>query len=277
MSDFQHIASLPRPVTPLSITASKLWQLQQLARRLGYSDPEFNLLIDDTLAIAAGLDPYVKAFTTAHSGDLEALENATRREDWRARFSQCETTLPLEQEMLSGQLEGQFLKTLIYATRALHVLEIGLFSGYSALAMAEALPENGKLVACEIDGYAAEFARSQFAKSQHGHKISVEIAPAMDTLERLITAGIQFDFVFIDADKSNYWNYLDRLITGGLLTDNALICVDNTLFQGQPYLPSAPTENGRAIAEFNENVLRDCRIEQVMLPIRDGVTLIRCL
>lgn len=266
---------LARPVTPSGIIADKLQQLRNHAQADASLAPEFLQLLDEAAELALGLDAYVGSVTTPQSAELAALILGTQQEDWQSRFTQGETSLPLEQEMLSGHLEGQFLKMLVHATGARRVLEIGLFTGYSALAMAEALPDDGLLVACEIDAFAADFARRQFALSPHGGKIQVEIAPASDTLDALIAAGERFDFVFIDADKGSYTLYLDKLLAGDLLAPNALICVDNTLMQGQPYVAGGMTANGRAIAAFNMAVAADKRIQQVLLPIRDGVTLIR--
>jgi caffeoyl-CoA O-methyltransferase len=155
------------------------------------------------------------------------------------------------------------------------VLEIGMFTGYSALAMAEALPANGEVVACEVDTYVAEFAQQCFKESADGSKISVRVAPALETMQQLAAAGEVFDLVFIDADKAGYIDYLNLLLTTGLLAPGGLICADNTLMQGQPYLSGIPTPNGIAIAKFNQAVANDVRVEQVLLPLRDGLTLIR--
>jgi caffeoyl-CoA O-methyltransferase len=152
-----------------------------------------------------------------------------------------------------------------------------MFTGYSALAMAEALPEDGEVVACEVDAYVAQVAQECFAVSPHGHKIKVVVAPAIDTLHRLAVAGDRFDFVFLDADKGGYVSYFKSLLDAKLLTPNSLICVDNTLMQGQPYLTGDRTANGQAIAAFNQVVTEDPRVQQVLLPLRDGITLIRVL
>ena len=177
--------------------------------------------------------------------------------------------------MLSGHIEGQTLKMFVSMTGAKRILEIGMFTGYSALVMAEALPEEGVLVACEVDRYVAEFAKTCFAASPHGNKISVIVAPALESLRELAAKGETFDLVFIDADKKGYVDYFKILLDGGLLAANGWICVDNTLLQGQPYLsPERQTANGAAIARFNRVVADDPRVEQVLLPLRDGLTLI---
>jgi caffeoyl-CoA O-methyltransferase len=150
-----------------------------------------------------------------------------------------------------------------------------MFTGYSALAMAEALPDDGEVVACEVDAFVADFARDCFAASPHGDKIAVRVGPASDTLDALIAAGETFDLVFVDADKAGYAAYVDTVLEGGLLAPHGAIVVDNTLMQGEPYLPGERTVNGEAIASFNRTVADDPRVEQVLLPLRDGLTLIR--
>ena len=263
-----------RPVTPAGILAAQLESLVHQAGTIPTLDPIFKRELQQACDLATGLDPYLDRCTTPESDALAALVKRTQTEDWSQRFSDGETVRHLEQEMLSGHVEGQFLKFLVRLTRAERVLEIGMFTGYSALAMAEALPIEGKLVACEVDAYVADFAQKCFKESSAGHKITVHVAPALDTLKTLAASGAMFDLVFIDADKPGYLDYLDILLGTSLLNPNGLICVDNTLMQGQPYLNGA-TPNGAAIAHFNEVVADDPRVEQVLLPLRDGLTLIR--
>ncbi len=265
----------PRPVTPLGIIASKLEYLSRQISELPNVDAQLKSELHQAYQLASGLDPYLSYCTTPESPALAKLVDRTQSEDWRWRSTSGETVAALEQEMLSGHVEGQMLKFLIHLARAKQVLEIGVFTGYSALAMAEALPDDGKVVACEVDAFAAEFARECFKASPHGAKIAIEVAPAMDTLERLAAAGMIFDLVFIDADKGGYIDYLNFLLDNGMLAPHGAICVDNTLMQGQPYLPGEATANGLAIAAFNQAVIADRRIEQVLVPLRDGLTLIR--
>lgn len=255
----------PRPITPSTIVAH---ELAELTRR---SDAPEQLR--RVAALAAGLDPYLGRCTTPESPALAALARRTAERDWAGRSGDG-VVLPLEQEMLSGHVEGQFLRFLVHLTRARRVLEIGMFTGYSALAMAEALPDSGELVACEMDPDVARFARECFAASPAGERISVRVGPALDTLADLARDGTPFDLVFVDADKAGYPAYLDALLDGGLLAPHGVVAVDNTLMQGQPWM-GAETENGAAIAAFNEAVAADARVEQVLLPLRDGLTLIR--
>jgi caffeoyl-CoA O-methyltransferase len=226
--------------------------------------------------LAAGIDPYLEDNTTKESPELAALAKKTAEEDWSKRFSDGETVRQLEKEMLSGHIEGQTLKMFVSMTKAKRILEIGMFTGYSALAMAEALPADGDIIACEVDEYVSEFAKKCFEKSEHGKKIKVITAPAVETLKNLIASGETFDLVFIDADKPGYVDYFKLLIETNLLAEDGFICVDNTLLQGQPYLPKEKrTENGEAIAKFNQTVTQDPRVEKVILPLRDGLTIIK--
>jgi caffeoyl-CoA O-methyltransferase len=261
----------PRPVTPLTILASRL---DRLARTVPGADPSWAAELRDVCALARGLDPYLSRWTTPESPALRRLAERTRAEDW-TRHGADGLPAPLEQEMISGHVEGQVLKMLVHATRARRVLEIGMFTGYSALAMAEALPADGELVSCELDAEVAALAQACFADSPDGGKITVRVGPARDTLAGLAAAGSVFDLVFIDADKAGYGGYLDTLLGAGLVAPHGLICVDNTLMQGQPWLPGGRSANGVAVAAFNQKVAADPRVEQVILPLRDGLTLIR--
>jgi caffeoyl-CoA O-methyltransferase len=170
--------------------------------------------------------------------------------------------------MLSGHLEGTVLQILIAATGAKHVLEIGMFTGFSALMMAAALPEDGRITTCELDSDTIAFARGFFDRSEHGHKIEVRQGPARDTLKAIDGT---FDFVFIDADKTNYLNYYEAAL--GLLAPNGLIAVDNTLWNGTVLDPK--DDDGKAIAAFNDHVQNDHRVQNAILTVRDGLTLIR--
>lgn len=264
-----------RPVTPLGILVEHLQQAVALAATAPDIPEDLTAHLQKAYQLGQYLDPYLDACTTPESEALRAIAAATATEDWRNHHSQGATVKALEQEMLSGHLEGQTLKMFVAMTRAQSVLDIGMFTGYSALAMAEALPEDGRLVACEIDPYTAQFAQSFFNQSEHGHKIEVKVAPALETLAQLADTRESFDFVFIDADKTEYLQYYKIVLSSDLLAAQGWICVDNTLLQGQPYLPIERSANGQAIKEFNELVKNDPRVEQVLLPVRDGLTIIK--
>ena len=265
----------PRPVTPWGILVQQLEQIVETSQTESVSS-EFKTSLSQAYKLAAGLDPYLEDCTTSESEALANLTDRTQKEDWSKRFDDGETVRALEQEMLSGHLEGQLLKMLVSISKSKRVLEVGMFTGYSALAIAEALPEDGYLLACEVDEYVSQFAIDCFAASPHGKKIEVKVAPAIETMRKLVDAGETFDLAFIDADKGGYIDYLNLLLDTNLLAADGFICVDNTLMQGQPYLSEDQrTANGQAIACFNRFVAEDPRVEQVMIPIRDGLTLIK--
>ncbi|WP_253274259.1 O-methyltransferase [Myxosarcina sp. GI1] len=264
-----------RPVTPLGILVQQLEQILKLAETETVST-ELKTSLIQAYHLAAGIDPYLEDCTTPESEALANLSQKTQQEDWSKHFSDGATVRALEQEMLSGHIEGQMLKMLVSLTKSKRVLEVGMFTGYSALAIAEALPDDGYVVACEVDDYVAKFAIDCFAASPHGEKIKVEVAPALETMQQLLERGESFDLVFIDADKSEYIDYFRLLLDTKLLAPDGFICVDNTLLQGQPYLSAdKQTTNGKAIARFNRFVAEDPRVEQVMIPLRDGLTIIK--
>ncbi len=274
MSQLLTTPPVPRPVTPLGLLVQSLQEAIQIAAQ--HPLPELQTALQRTWDLAAGLDPYLEDCTTPESPALAALAQKTAQEDWSQRFSDGETLRQLEQEMLSGHIEGQTLKLFVQMIGAKRILEVGMFTGYSALAMAEALPDDGSVVACEVDTYVAEFARACFDQSPHGSKIQIQVAPALESLQALADDQAVFDLVFIDADKQEYLDYFRLLLDRELVRPGGLICVDNTLLQGQPYLPPAQrSRNGAAIAQFNQAVANDPRVEQVLLPLRDGLTLIR--
>lgn len=256
----------PRPVTPVGLLAQAL----QEARAAAPADPVLHAALDRAHALADGLEPYVAACTTPESPALAELAARTQAHDWSGHPGGA-----LEQEMLSGHVEGQLLKLLVGLSGARRVLEIGMFTGYSALAMAEALPDDGTIVACELDAEVAAMAQESFDAAPAGGRIDVRVGPALGTLAALAAAGERFDLVFLDADKGGYADYLRVLLDDGLLADGGLLCADNTLMQGRPYLPGDPSANGVAIDAFNRALAADPRVDQVLLPLRDGLTLAR--
>ncbi|MBD2778158.1 O-methyltransferase [Iningainema tapete] len=266
-----------RPVTPLGILTEQLESIILLVKKQVIPKTKLVDELNSVWELAAGLDSYIGEYTTKESNELAELAHKTAKEAWERRYTEGTTVRPLEQEMLSGHVEGQVLKMFIHMTKATKVLEIGMFTGYSALAMAEALPPHGQIVACEVDPYTAEFAQQAFDKSPHGQKIRVEVGKALEILDKLVEENEKFDFVFIDADKKEYVAYFNTLLDKNLLSTDAYICVDNTLLQGEVYLNKQRTANGEAIAQFNQIVAADPRVEQVLLPLRDGLTIIRRL
>jgi caffeoyl-CoA O-methyltransferase len=169
-------------------------------------------------------------------------------------------------QMMVGYAEGLLLGLLVRLCGARRVLEIGTFTGYSALAMAGALPDDGKIITCDINARSTEVAKRYWDRSPHGKKIELRLAPALDTL-----ASLQgpIDFVFIDADKPNYIHYWEKALP--LVRAGGAIVADNVLWSGRVLDPRDDTD--RAIVAFNAHVRNDPRVEHVMLTVRDGVTL----
>jgi caffeoyl-CoA O-methyltransferase len=197
------------------------------------------------------IEEYVERFTSPHEPLLAELSQETAHE-------LGSTT------MLTGPVAGRLLEFLVWVGRSRRVLEIGTFSGHSALAMAAALPEDGHIDTCEIDPERAAFAQRYFDRSPHGSKITLHLGPALETIDRL--EG-EFDLVFIDADKEGYIAYYEAVLPR--LAERGLIVADNTLADGRVVDERPP------IAAFNEHVAADPRTVQVLLSVRDGMTLIR--
>ncbi len=172
--------------------------------------------------------------------------------------------------MLTGHLEGRFLKMLVAISGARRILEIGTYTGYSAISMAEALPEDGRLITCEIDERHAEMARRHIATSPDAAKIEVRVGRALDTIELL---DGPFDMVFIDADKTSYRAYYEAVLP--LLSERGFICMDNVLWSLRVLDASDNDPSTVAFRELNDFVASDPRVECVMVPIRDGVSIVR--
>ncbi len=170
-----------------------------------------------------------------------------------------------------GKVEGKLLQLLVKISGARNAIEIGTFTGYSALIIAEALPVDGRLITCEANEKHAEIALRYFKKSPHGGKIRLELKPAMETLKGIADSSV--DFVFIDADKPSYGRYFDEAMR--ILQTGCLIFVDNVFWRNKIFKQPITNANARAIAAFNEKVKNDDRAEKVMLSVRDGVYLIR--
>jgi caffeoyl-CoA O-methyltransferase len=207
-------------------------------------------------------DPAIERYATEHSSP-EPDHLVTHAEATREAF-------PSAHQMMVGRLEGRLLKMLVAAVQAHRVLEIGTFTGYSALSMAEALPPGGRIVTCELDEARADIARRAFERAGYGDVIEVHVGPALETLRELEGP---FDLCFIDADKKGYPDYYEAVL--GKLSDHGLIAIDNVLQGGRILDPDTSNSDTRVMQAFNDRVASDPRVECVMLPVRDGVTLVR--
>ena len=260
-----------RPITPHSIITAKLERIVQ-DPSIKLSSATIQAELKKCYQLASGFDPYIEKNTTTEPDKLASISRLTRGYDWITNRNDGDVFL--EAEMLSGHVEGQFLKFLISATRSEKILEIGLFTGYSAIAMALGLPENGKIVACEIDQEVAGIAEKNIQQFGLERTIDVKTGPALDTLQDLSEKNAIFDLVFVDADKQNYINYVKFILDNSLIQIGGIIVADNTLLQGEVYLEeSERSEAGQAMSDFNDYLKSESRVEQVLIPLRDGVTL----
>jgi caffeoyl-CoA O-methyltransferase len=186
--------------------------------------------------------------------------------------------------MMVSESQGEFLSMLVRLTGAIRVLEIGTYTGYSALCMASALPPGGRLVTCEVDPDMARVATGFLERASEQGLLSevgvgVRVGPAMTTLEALERDGASFDLVFIDADKRGYGKYHEALMGGGLVVEGGLLVYDNIMFKGRVIAAeqgeASPKEKiGPALHQFNLNLAADTRLRQrVVLPAWDGLTL----
>ncbi|MCL6417316.1 class I SAM-dependent methyltransferase [Aestuariirhabdus sp. Z084] len=201
------------------------------------------------------IERYCSAMTSDDPALLQELIDATNQE----------MAYPIK---LSGKLVGRTLNMLTRISGARNILEIGMFTGYSALSMAEALPDGGRIICCESNPRAIKFAQSFFDRSPHGKKIEVRFGKALDTIESLQPS---FDLVFIDADKRNYFNYLKATLP--LVNSGGLIIIDNALWQGQVLDPQ--DEKDRAIDEMNQFIHDSDLLENCFLSVRDGLNVVR--
>jgi caffeoyl-CoA O-methyltransferase len=181
-----------------------------------------------------------------------------------------ETKATLENpQMLTGTIEGRLLELLVFALGARRVVELGTYSGYSAISMAAALPPDGHIHTCEVEEQHAAVARRYIEEAGYADRITIHLGPALETIARL--EG-DFDFVFIDADKVNYMAYYEALLPR--LADRGLMAIDNTLWSGR-VLEADQDESTKAIVELNDHIAADDRVIAVQLSVRDGVTLVR--
>jgi len=237
-------------------------------------------LIDEAAALVHGGDDYLKECTSAPSAAADALEKKTRTANWKQHFVAGETLFEFSERWTTDVVEAKTLAMFASMLKAQRVLEVGMFTGYGALTIAESLPAHGKMVTFEIDPFLEKFARPIFDQSPHGHKIDVRIGDALTSL-REWPQDQPFDMVFIDADKGSYKAYYETVLERSLLAPGGVFVVDNTMFKGAPFVGKSKADThswnagGAAIAAFNAFVRDDPRVEQVMLPIRDGITIVR--
>ncbi len=215
-----------------------------------------DILISDFVDFQDELDDYIKQHIDAEGEYLHKLYRATNLHLLYSR-------------MASGHVQGRILKMLVGMVKPRMVLELGTYSGYSGLCIAEGLPEDGHLHTIEINDEQEDFTRPWFENSRYADKITMHIGDALEIVPRL---GLTFDMAFIDADKRKYKDYYEMVLK--YLTEDGYILVDNTLWDGHVLNPNHPDPQTASIQDFNDYVAKDARVEKVILPLRDGLTII---
>jgi len=209
--------------------------------------------------IDPAIEEYSRAFSDPESALLKELDRETH-------------AMILQPRMLSGHLQGRFLSFISKIQRPRCILEIGTYTGYSALCLAEGLAPEGKMITLDVNEELESFTRSFFDRSEYAHKIEYRIA---DAKQEIPTIRGPFDMVFIDADKRNYALYFDLVIDK--MNRGGLIVVDNVLWSGKIVDAKAQDKSTQALRDFNQKCLDDVRVEKVLLPLRDGLLMLRVI
>ena len=214
-----------------------------------------------TSTLDAEVNAYLLAVSSRETGVLARLREVT-------------ATRP-EAEMQISPEQGQFMALLVRLTGARRCIEVGTYTGYSALAVALALPPDGQLIACDVNDTWVSIGKPFWQEAGVAARIDLRIQPALQTLDELLAAGDagKFDFAFVDADKTNYVNYYERLLK--LVRPGGLIAIDNTLAVSGTAIIRQETVSAKALRAFNEHVHHDERVDLAMLPLGEGVTLLR--
>ena len=216
-------------------------------------------MANKTLGLSDSLSNYIKSVSVREPAILAKLREETAK-------------VPMAVMQIAPE-QGQFMSLLVQLLGVKKTLDIGVFTGYSSLVVALALPDDGKVVACDIDEDCTAIASRYWQAAGVAHKIDLHIAPALETLDKLIAEGQSnsFDFAFIDADKRNYDNYYEQCLK--LIRPGGLIAIDNVLWSGKVADPSDSDKRTIAIREFNQKLHQDSRVQISLVPIADGLTL----
>ncbi len=216
-------------------------------------------MANQTLGLDSNLYQYFQQVSVREAEVLEQLRKETEKH-------------PMARMQIAPE-QGQFMALLVQLMGAKKTLDIGVFTGYSALVVALALPTDGQVIACDIDEETTKIAQQFWEKAAVNHKIELRLAPALETLDQLIAEeqSNSFDFAFIDADKSNYDNYYEKALW--LIKPGGLIAIDNVLWGGKVADPNIQDNRSQKIRVFNEKLHKDPRISLSLVPIADGLTL----
>ena len=267
-----------QPSTPLQYL---IHFLEGALHTINHSPKVTASAIQKALSLAKGLDPYLEKHASLKENPtfdqlIQTLATKTQTMPWGTLYEQGKISKKLKPVMMTGNYEGKLLKMLAQMINATHILEIGMFTGYATLMLASALPEKGYIITCEDEPFLVTTVKPFFEASGYEHQIQIRTEKALDTLKTLIEENYVFDMIFIDANKAEYVDYFLAIKQGNLLADNGMICVDNTLMKGMVYATKAKkTPPAKEMMRFNQLVAKDPDFEQIILPVRDGLSLIR--
>ncbi|XP_027556605.1 uncharacterized protein LOC113976048 [Neopelma chrysocephalum] len=258
---------MPPEETPAGHIAENLLKAKEIALNDSRVPEQLRNYLQKALDVALGLDPYLDAMATS--------KRKTSPDHVPGDAEGAGSRVKLQEARTSGSLNGQIFRMLVHMIRARKILLIGKLKGYSILAIAEELPDDGKILACAEAPYLGVNSQEAFDYSSDGKKISMRVGPVADTLEALHAEDEHFDIVFIDADQRNAVHYYSFVMDNHLLRMDAVICVENTLMKGQVYLENVSDENVLAVRKLNSVINSDPRVEQVILPVQSGLSIIR--
>jgi len=220
------------------------------------------------------VDEVTAKYSSQPSQALKAIatETASTNALWAKLNTVEQTPMQVEAEIIRGQSAVQLLKVLAQFGKVETALDVGTFTGSSALGMAEALPADGRVVTIEREQVVADMARKHFEASEHATKIDSRVGAVSEELDGLAKEGMQFDLVFVDADKPSYKKYFDQIMEKGLLKVGGLLAVYDTMYKGEELVGDALSANGQGVQDVNEAIFADTRLTNVMLPLGDGIT-----
>ncbi|CAL1534380.1 unnamed protein product [Lymnaea stagnalis] len=269
MSDSQHILSYYDPAVEKVEKALKLAQSTK-------ASPEVIRALQSACQLIQQREQFTKSSTSEASDACKNILSETNKHDWAAAHQQGKTSWYLMPLMMSGPTEGsQFLKSIVSIQKAKRILEIGMFTGYSALSMAEALPADGEMVTIDQDEYLKRLVEDKlFKRSPHHRKIKCVIGKAPEIVKRMAERGEQFDIIFLDADQANYLEYFKYAFEKNLLGPGGSVLIDNAFMQGDGYMSTTGENNTKRFAHW---LASNLDLHKVLVPLRDGVLMVRRL
>ncbi|VDB94188.1 unnamed protein product [Peniophora sp. CBMAI 1063] len=272
-------SSLNRPNDPNERLCDLITMLQQqistLPTTIKTVHPGLQQLVDEAALVATNYDSYLTEYSSPALPILQRMLDRGAEMDWDGLLAKGVTQFRLIPEMSAGGYEATVLCHFARMAKVKTILEIGMFTGTTTISLAS-IPGVERVVTLEIEAYLKEHNLPYFEDAGVANKIDIRIGDAVTSLDALGKEGTSFDMVFIDADKPNYKVYFQRVLDLNILAAGGFIAVDNTAYKASPWAPDAELyPMGRDIHEFNEIVRNDVRVEEVMIPVRDGVTLIR--